>query len=403
MVRRTLRYLTGLPQRPLPAPPTALRRGPWRPGAFTSRLRSPRLTAQVGLWLGISFGVCFVTGLLSHAIQHPPAWFWWPSRPVALYRTTQGLHVATGLAGIPLLGVKLWSVYPKLFTWPPARSVAHALERVSLAVLISAALFQLATGLLNVAHWYSAMPFGFNPAHYWTAWLVAGSVVLHVAVQLPIIRDGLARPTLPAPPDGGGLTRRGLLVATAAAVTAVTAATVGQTMPAARRLSALAPRRPDLGPQRLPVNTPAADAGVSAAAVDAGYRLVLTGPAGRQTFTLAELERMPQHTVNLPITCVEGWSADAQWTGVRLRDLAALVGASAPTTAVVVESLQRGGPYRSSIVDPAHAADPLTLLALRLHGEPLHLDHGYPCRLIAPNRPGVLQTKWVAAITVMPP
>ncbi|WP_371320659.1 molybdopterin-dependent oxidoreductase [Saccharothrix yanglingensis] len=23
------------------------------------------------------------------------------------------------------------------------------------------------------------------------------------------------------------------------------------------------------------------------------------------------------------------------------------------------------------------------------------LDHGYPCRIIAPGRPGVLQTKWV--------
>ena len=34
-------------------------------------------------------------------------------------------------------------------------------------------------------------------------------------------------------------------------------------------------------------------------------------------------------------------------------------------------------------------------LALALHGEPLDLDHGYPARLIAPNRPGVLQTKWV--------
>jgi DMSO/TMAO reductase YedYZ molybdopterin-dependent catalytic subunit len=51
-------------------------------------------------------------------------------------------------------------------------------------------------------------------------------------------------------------------------------------------------------------------------------------------------------------------------------------------------------------VEPPHARDELTLIALRLHGEPLHLDHGYPCRLIAPNRPGVLQTKWLGRITV---
>ena len=47
------------------------------------------------------------------------------------------------------------------------------------------------------------------------------------------------------------------------------------------------------------------------------------------------------------------------------------------------------------------ADDPLTLLALQLNGEPLAIDHGYPGRLIAPNRPGVLQTKWVSRLEVM--
>jgi DMSO/TMAO reductase YedYZ molybdopterin-dependent catalytic subunit len=47
------------------------------------------------------------------------------------------------------------------------------------------------------------------------------------------------------------------------------------------------------------------------------------------------------------------------------------------------------------------AADDRTLLALGLAGEPLALDHGYPCRLIAPNRPGVLQTKWVERLEVL--
>ena len=41
-----------------------------------------------------------------------------------------------------------------------------------------------------------------------------------------------------------------------------------------------------------------------------------------------------------------------------------------------------------------------TLLALRCNGEVLHIDHGYPTRLIAPNRSGVLQTKWVGRLEV---
>jgi DMSO/TMAO reductase YedYZ molybdopterin-dependent catalytic subunit len=65
-----------------------------------------------------------------------------------------------------------------------------------------------------------------------------------------------------------------------------------------------------------------------------------------------------------------------------------------------VESLEGTGRYRTSIVAPPHVRDLWTLIALRLNGAPLQLDHGYPARLIAPNRPGVLQTKWVARITV---
>jgi hypothetical protein len=55
-----------------------------------------------------------------------------------------------GLAAIPLVSAKLWSAYPKLFRWPPVRGIAHAIERASLAVLVATALFQLASGVLNI-------------------------------------------------------------------------------------------------------------------------------------------------------------------------------------------------------------------------------------------------------------
>ena len=82
--------------------------------------------------------------------------------------------MATGLAAIPLLAAKLWSVYPKLFKWPPFRDPVHALERASILLLTSTVLFELVTGLLNIARWYTPMPFGFVGAHYWTAWIAAG-------------------------------------------------------------------------------------------------------------------------------------------------------------------------------------------------------------------------------------
>lgn len=398
------------PGRGLSTRPSRLRRGPLRAGAFTSTLRSPRLTSQLGLALTVAFGVCLGTGLLSHAIQHPPAWFWWPARPVWLYRVTQGLHVATGLAAIPLLAAKLWSVYPRLFAWPPLRDLRHAVERASILVLVAAALFQLVTGLLNIARWYALMPFGFRAAHHWIAWVAVGALLLHIAAKLPLVRDVLPRKGRagggePAPDEAppGGLSRRGLLAAVGATAGAVTLATVGQTVAPLRAVSVLAPRRPDLGPQGLPVNASAAASGVVAAATDPAYQLMVEGPRGVVRLSLADLAALPQRVVSLPITCVEGWSADAVWTGVRVRDLVALVGADGRDVAVRVESLQRTGAYRASVLAPPHVRDGETLLALRLRGEPLHLDHGYPCRLIAPNRPGVLQTKWVAAVRVIAP
>ncbi|WIM93053.1 molybdopterin-dependent oxidoreductase [Actinoplanes oblitus] len=356
---------------------------------FSSPLRSTRLTVHLGAALGIAFGVCFVTGLLSHLIQHPPGWFWWPSRPAGLYRFTQGLHVATGLATVPLLGAKLWSVYPRLFTWPPVRGLAHAAERLSVAALAGAALFQVVSGVLNVARWYPPMPFFFTTAHYWVGWLAVGALLVHVGVQLPGLRRA---------PDGPG--RRRVLLAVAAAAGVVTVSTIGQTVRPLAPVSLLAPRRPGTGPQGLPVNRTAAGAGVRDAALDPGYRLTVAGFGRVVELSLADLAALPQHTTVLAIACVEGWSSTGTWTGVRLRDLVALLGADPAACTARVESLQAGGRYRGSDVATPHLADERTLVALRLGGEPLALDHGYPARLIAPNRPGVLQTKWLSRITV---
>lgn len=113
---------------------------PRRWPGFTSPLRSTAVTARLGRVLGIAFGICFVTGLLSHYQYEPWSWLPEPASPVWGYRVAQGLHVATGIASIPLLLVKLWSVYPNLFRWPPVSSIKHAAERGSVAVLVSSTL-----------------------------------------------------------------------------------------------------------------------------------------------------------------------------------------------------------------------------------------------------------------------
>ena len=163
---------------------------PPRPTDYPSRLHAETVAARAGLWLGIAFTICFLTGLTSHLIQQPPDWFGWPAGPVWLYRLTQGVHVTTGIAAIPLLLVKLWTVSPRFWQWPPITSVVNAIERLSVFLLVGAAFFELLTGLFNVAEVY-LWGFLFPPVHYAIAWVAVGAIAIHVAVKLPVIRRAL--------------------------------------------------------------------------------------------------------------------------------------------------------------------------------------------------------------------
>ena len=376
---------------------------PFRDGSFTSPARSERTAAILGIALGVSFFTCFATGLYSHLAQHPPSWFHLSARPAGLYRLTQGLHVATGLASIPLLFAKLWTVFPKLFTWPPFHSVASIFERLSLLPLVGGALFLLFSGLANINLWYP-WPFNFPLAHYWVAWITIGALVVHIGAKISTTRTALRRnapPTALELEPTGGMSRRQLLATAFGVSGLVTLVTVGQTSAPLRKLALLAPRRPDVGPQGFPVNRTARAAGVVTTARAAQYRLEVTGRVPKPlTLDLEQIRSMPQHSATLPIACVEGWSTTQAWEGIRLRDLLAHAGVH-DAREVRIESLQQHRSYRSSVVDADQLSDPDTLLALRVNGEPLEIDHGYPLRLIAPNRPGVMQTKWVARVVVL--
>jgi DMSO/TMAO reductase YedYZ molybdopterin-dependent catalytic subunit len=385
---------------------------------FTSPLHSERTAAILGLALGVCFSVSFLTGLISHLIQHPPGWLTWPPRPAGLYRLSQGMHVATGVASIPLLLGKLWTVYPHFWSRPAVRDVAHAVERVSLVPLVGGSLFMLFTGTINVARWYRPMPFFFTVSHYWAAYVLIGALIVHVGAKATTTRAALSRhsPELAAPGNGqiaggpagtalghaagGGLGRRGFLGAIAATSAVLVATTVGETFRPLRRIGVLAPRDPDRGPQGVPVNRSAVEAAVVELARDPTWRLSVQGKvANTLSLSLDDLRAMAQREATLPIACVEGWSASARWRGVRVSDLLERAGAG-DDAVVVVESLEPRGVYRTSTLNHLQARDTDTLLALEVDGQVLDVDHGFPARLISPNRPGVLQTKWVKRIEV---
>jgi hypothetical protein len=374
-------------------------RAPDPAARFTSALHDPAVSARVGRWLGICFGVAFLTGLVSHWSQVPVPPIPVPTSPSWGYRVTQGVHVLAGTAAVPLLLVKLWSVYPRLFHRPGPgmrARVAEVGDRAATGLLVASGIFLLATGLANITHWYPWV-FSFRATHYATAWVAVGAIVIHLGIKLPRIREGLAAPLEPAGPSG--LSRRGLLRGAYAASAVAVLATAGSTVPWLRQVSVLGVRSGE-GPQGVPVNRSAQGAGVTAADGDASYRLEVVHGARSVSLSREELAAMEPSTEELPIACVEGWSATGTWSGVPVRTLLDLVEAPAGSHVRVV-SMQRRGAFAATTLPGNFADDPRTLLALRLNGEDLHLDHGYPARLIAPNRPGVLQTKWVERLEVL--
>jgi DMSO/TMAO reductase YedYZ molybdopterin-dependent catalytic subunit len=404
----------------LPATPPP---GPTRPELWRSPLRSTRLTVLIGFALLAAVTVIAVTGFVSHAAYQPDLGanaqvprgqdlqllvFGWPTSPSWLYAVTQGLHVTVGIAAVPILLAKLWSVIPRLFTWPSVTSPAHALERLSALLLVASTTFQFATGITN-AELYYPWHFRFVSAHYYGAWVMVASVALHLGLKAPAIRANVgtrravlaAADDLRAPdPAPETISRRGFLGAVAGASALLAITTVGQSAGGVlRRIALFAPRGAGVsGPGGFPVNKTAAVARITPQLVGPQWRLRLVAASGDSVeLRRDELLALPQHTYTLPIACVEGWSTSQTWTGVRLADLAARVGAS-DAAQVRVESLQPRGAFRQTTLGHGQLHDARALLALRVNGRDLPLDHGYPARVIVPALPGVHCTKWVGEL-----
>ncbi len=404
---------------------------PFRPEFWRSPVRGPWLTSFLGTLLVPAIAVIALTGFIDHWAWYPglqgqgtfgPELFHFPaSWPSWSYAVTQGTHVTLGLMVLPLVLAKLWSVMPKLFQRPVVRNVAGALERISLLGLVSSVLVEFATGIFAIDD-YS--PFGFNVdvIHYYGAWVFGTLFVVHACIKLPVVRRayrerGVLKPlmqsvaqTKPEPPDDGGLapinpaaptiSRRGLLAMVGGASLTIFAVQVGESIGGPfRRLALLAPRGRvfGTGPNDFPVTHPAATAEITSAMTGADWRLTVVG-ARTISFSRQQLLAMPQSVRTLTITCTDGWSTTQRWTGLRLAELARLV--DAPAGAILrAISLEAPGAVCAQARLPSRVyADQRSLLALRVNGVDISLDHGYPARVIVPNVPGTLNTKWVSEL-----
>jgi DMSO/TMAO reductase YedYZ molybdopterin-dependent catalytic subunit len=286
------------------------------------------------------------------------------------------------------------------------------------------------TGILNIQTWYP-FPTSFYTLHFYGAWVFIAGFVVHVPLKLPTmfralrsrsfwgeLRTNLAH-TRPEPPDAGYLapvapapatiSRRGVIAFAGAGSALIAALSAGQSLGGSwRRTALLAPHNQQVSGATagdFQVNNTARNAGIVATETGEKWRLTMLAvgtdgqPSHPVVLSRGDLLRMEQHNASLPIACVEGWSTDNQaWTGVRLRDLAAMAGVTSPSS-VLVQSLQHGGGFSQAALSAGQIMDQDSLLALRVNGADLTLDHGYPARVIVPDCPGVHNTKWVNRLT----
>ncbi len=153
----------------------------------------------------------------------------------------------------------------------------------------------------------------------------------------------------------------------------------------------------------------------------ASYRLRIYGSGVERPveLTYEELEAMPQVTLIRTIECAGngrrffkeqfGKKADggqwgmgamgcAEWTGVRLRDVLAKAGVKQSVRDVMPIGLDEERGRRPMPAEKAMRDD--TLLVLKMNGETLPMDHGYPVRVLVSGWTGAANIKWVSAIEV---
>jgi DMSO/TMAO reductase YedYZ molybdopterin-dependent catalytic subunit len=111
-----------------------------------------------------------------------------------------------------------------------------------------------------------------------------------------------------------------------------------------------------------------------------------------------ELNDLPSTEITVDIHCVTRWSRfDTAFRGVHWREIADLVRPQ-PSARFVVAHAEQGF---TANVPLAAIADDDALLAYEADGEPLMPDHGWPLRLVVPNRYFWKSAKWLRGIELL--
>ncbi|MEO8599923.1 MAG: molybdopterin-dependent oxidoreductase [bacterium] len=132
--------------------------------------------------------------------------------------------------------------------------------------------------------------------------------------------------------------------------------------------------------------------------VDAeNYKLEIGGlVSNKRSWTLAELNALPQTSQVTRHICVEGWSAIGKWGGVPFHLFLKQIGADLSAKYV---GFKCADDYYESIDMPT-ALHAQTLLTLRYADQTLPPEYGFPMKLRMPTKLGYKNPKHITAIFV---
>jgi DMSO/TMAO reductase YedYZ molybdopterin-dependent catalytic subunit len=157
------------------------------------------------------------------------------------------------------------------------------------------------------------------------------------------------------------------------------------------------------------------------------WRLKVEGKVARPfETTMDDLRQMPAHTITATLECagnsrvflvpkVKGvqWElgavGNAEWTGVRLRELLQRAEIANEAREIILEGADNG-----TIAEPPRPAGKINfarslplekamddvLLAFAMNGEPLSAAHGFPLRAVVPGWYGMASIKWLQRVIV---
>lgn len=121
-----------------------------------------------------------------------------------------------------------------------------------------------------------------------------------------------------------------------------------------------------------------------------------------RTYSYGDLASLPAVREVVTLECISNevggdLIGNAEWEGARLRDLLAVAGVKAGARDVVLYGADE---YSDSIpVERAMGGE--VILALRMNGQTLPKEHGFPIRAVVPGIYGMKNVKWVRAIEVV--